>query len=584
MFKKPIKNSGFTLIEVVIVSAITALVFGAIFSSFFYSLRLINLSRAKLSAISLANDRMEYFKSLPYDDVGTIGGLVPGTIPQNSTTTLNEINFTEHVLVEYVDDPSDDVSGVDSNAITTDYKVVRVAYEWEIGGVPGSIMMVTNVVPRSIETDVGGGTVRVKVVDADFQLLPGATVRLINSTLGIDTSRTTGPNGEALFSGAPEASDYEVVVSGPIGGKEYSIDKTYQADAVNTNPARAPFAVLGADISTLTFQIDELSNMSLALKSAITDGRKVDDLATLTTLASSTDVVSDGSALVLASTTSIYKNYGTAYLRVTPSAIKAWQAIRLSGSMPSGTSYRLSVLTGAGAGPYIPIPDSDLPGNSGGFTDTIISLTKLNPVTYPELVIGVILETSDTSVTPSIDEIGVYYRESETLLANESFTLHGAKVIGTDSSSNPIYKYDVSSTTDTDGKRDLGKVEFDTYNLTLTPPYDVIEGCPNYPFIQKAGAAGDFEFVTGIDNANSLRLTVNDSFGRAIPGVKIELVRSGYSEIRHTGVCGQAYFPGDTSAQSDFSATITATGYVTKVMSNINIDGDVQLSTVLDPA
>lgn len=584
MFKKPTKNFGFSLVEVVIVSAITALVFGAIFASFQYSLRLINISRAKLSAISVANDRMEYFKSLPYDDVGTIGGLVPGTIPQNSTTTLNGIEFAEHVLVEYVDDPADDVLGVDSNAITTDYKVIRIAYDWVIGGLPGQIMLVTNVVPRSIETDVGGGTVRVKVVDPDFQLLPNATVRLLNSALGIDTSRATGPNGEALFSGAPEGSDYEVTVSGPIAGKEYSIDKTYVADATNTNPVRAPFAVLGADISTLTFQIGELSNMSVSLKSAITDGKTVEEFSSLGALASSTDVSSNGVALVLASTTGIYKNYGTAYINVVPPTIKAWQAIRLFGQMPTGTSYRLSVLTGAGPGPYTPIPDADLPGNSSGFTDTIIDLSGLDPNTYPELVVGVILETSDTSLTPLVDEIGVYYREAETPLANTNFALHGSKVIGTDSSSNPIYKYDISSSTDVDGNRDLGAVEFDSYSMTLTGNYDVVEGCPNYPFIQKAGVAQNFEFVTGSDNTHSLRLVVTDSFGRTIPGVKIVLTRPGYNETRYTGVCGQAYFPGDTSAQSDFTATINETGYTTKIISNINIDGDVQMSAILDPA
>lgn len=583
MFKKPTKNSGFTLIEVIVVSAILALVFGAVFSSFQYSLRLINLSRAKLSAISVANDRMEYFKSLPYDDVGTIGGLVPGTIPQNSTTTLNKINFTEHVLVEYVDDPADDVLGVDSNAITTDYKIIRVAYEWNIGGVPGQIMMVTNVVPRSIETDVGGGTVRIKVVDQDFQLLPNATVRLFNSALGINTSRPSGPFGEALFSGAPEGSDYEVMVSGPIGGKEYSVDETHVADTMNPNPARAPFAVLGADISTLTFQIGELSNMTLALKSAITDNKVVEEFSSLAGLASSTDVLSNGAELVLASTSAVYKNYGTAYLRVVPTTIKAWQAIRLAGKAPTGTAYRLYVLTGTGAGPYAPVSDTDLPGNSAGFTDTIIDLAKLNPTTYPELVIGLVLETGDTTVTPTVDEVGVYYRESETPLANESFTLHGKKVIGTSSSSNPIYKYNINSSTDALGKRDLGNVEFDDYSLTLASSYDVIEGCPNYPFLQKAGEAGNFEFVTGVNNANSLRIAVSDAFGRAVPGAKVQLTRPGYDETRFTGACGQAYFPGDTAPQSDFTATITATGYTIKMLSNINIDGDVQLSTSFNP-
>ena len=70
------------------------------------SLELIANSRANING-SLANDRMEYFRSLPYDDADTVAGIPSGIIPQNSTTTLNGIEFSERVLVEYVDDPAD---------------------------------------------------------------------------------------------------------------------------------------------------------------------------------------------------------------------------------------------------------------------------------------------------------------------------------------------------------------------------------------------------------------------------------------------------------------------------------------------
>lgn len=585
MFKKPTKNSGFTLIEVIVVSAILALVFGAVFSSFQYSLRLINLSRAKLSAISVANDRMEFFRSLPYGDVGTLLGIPSGTIPQNSTTTLNGIQFTERVLVDYIDDPADGLGTSDSNGIIADYKRVKLEYTWEIGGVPGEITMISNIVPRSIETTAGGGTARINVIDQNSNLLPGAHVRLINasSTGPIDVTRITDSTGAALFSGAPADSNYEVSVTGPIGGKAYSVDKTYVATTSNPNPIRSPFAVLEADISTLTFQIGELSDMNIALKSSITDNMAVEEFYSLVSLASSTDVVSNGSALVLASTTGVYKSYGTAYLRVTPTTIKAWQAVRLAGNAPVGTAYRLYVLTGAGTGPYTLVPDVDLPGNSSGFVDTIIDLSKLDSIVYPELVIGLVLETSNTSLTPIVDEIGVYYREAETPLANKNFTLHGDKIIGTDLSANPIYKSNVNSITDVNGESFIGPMEFDLYHLSMSTSYDVVEGCPAYPFVQKAGEAGNFEFVTGVNNANSLRIAVSDAFGRAVPGAKVQLTRPGYDETRFTGACGQAYFPGAASAQIDFNAIVSATGYISQTINNIDIDGDIVMGVTLDP-
>ena len=52
------QQSGFSFVEIIIVSALSALIFGVLFSSFQFTLELISDSRAKLSALSIANDRM----------------------------------------------------------------------------------------------------------------------------------------------------------------------------------------------------------------------------------------------------------------------------------------------------------------------------------------------------------------------------------------------------------------------------------------------------------------------------------------------------------------------------------------------
>ena len=117
---KSSSQKGLSLVEVIVVAALSTLVFGGLLLSFKFSLELINQSRAKLSALSVANDRMEYFRSLPYNDVGVIAGFPAGTIPQNSTLNLNGINFSERVLVEYVDDDADGSTGADTNGIILD--------------------------------------------------------------------------------------------------------------------------------------------------------------------------------------------------------------------------------------------------------------------------------------------------------------------------------------------------------------------------------------------------------------------------------------------------------------------------------
>jgi hypothetical protein len=266
--------------------------------SFQYSLKVITSSRAKLSALSIANDRFEYFRSLPYDSVGVVSGFPAGTIPQNSTTTLNGIAFAENVQVRYVDDPADGFGAADGNGIEDDYKLVRLSYTWEVGGIPGSIVMTGYIVPRAIETNSGGGTVRINVLGADSQLLPGARVRLFNPSNGYDVTYTTDTNGAALFSVLAD-SNYQVTVSGPIAGQEYSVDGTHEATVVMPNPIVAPFTVLESDISTLTFQIGQLSDISLTVLDSVTEAVYDEEFTDLSGVASSTDVVSDGAALTL---------------------------------------------------------------------------------------------------------------------------------------------------------------------------------------------------------------------------------------------------------------------------------------------
>ena len=94
-----------TLVEVILASALLLLVFGGIMSAFQTITTLIGSSKAQAGAVALANERMEYIRSLSYDSVGTVSGIPNGPIPQTRTKSLNGITYTERVLIGYIDDP-----------------------------------------------------------------------------------------------------------------------------------------------------------------------------------------------------------------------------------------------------------------------------------------------------------------------------------------------------------------------------------------------------------------------------------------------------------------------------------------------
>ena len=582
MYQYYARQQGFSLVEAIIVSALSVLVFVALFAAFQHSLKLSTYSRIKLSALSVANERMEYFRSLPYTDVGTVSGIPSGTIPQNSVISLNGINFQERVLVEYVDDEADGLGALDSNGIVSDYKRLKLEYTWTIGADTNRIELVSNIVPRSVETTAGGGTVRINVLNSDSTLLPGASVRLINNTVGpIDVTKFTDASGAALFSGAPAGSDYEVVVTASIGGHDYSTAQTYQATLANPNPIVSPFAVLEADVSTLTFQIGELSDLNIYTRSAISEGSSVEEFTNLLAVDSSTAVEAVGGKLVLQNTVGVYETNGTAYLGpIAPAPLLEWQTLRVAATLPTNTSHQVQFFTGVVGGPYTLIPNSDLPGNTIGFTDTIVDITQLDPTMYPSVFVGITLRTTNTSVTPALDEIGVYYRKSETGLG-VAFDIRGDKTIGTDSGSSPIYKYTNSLITNGSGEITISDLEFDAYTLSGFGGRDIASACPDHPFVQPAGVDSELELVLVGNAASTLRVSVTDSLGRVIPGASVNLTRSGYGVTVLTNSCGQAFFTGGVSDNNDYTIAVTATGYNSESISAFEIAGDTKTSITL---
>jgi type II secretory pathway pseudopilin PulG len=570
------KQKGMSLIEVVIVAAVSTLVFGALLMSFKYTLDLMNVSRSKLSALSVANDRMEFFRSLPYADVGTILGIPSGTIPQNSTSSLNGIVFFERVLVDYVDDPGDGLAGADSNAIITDYKRVKLEYSWRLNGATSSIFLVSNIVPRSIETTGGGGTVRVNVIDQDSNLLPGADVRLFNNTLGpIDITRTTDANGSVIISGAEAGGDYEIEVTANIAGDEYSQAQTYRPTLAVPTPVVSPFAVLEADVSTLTFQIGELSDLNIRTYSTLTDSLFKETFDSLATLASSSNVFASGGELELVSSFGVYETAGSAIAGpFSPGTIEEWHSLRIALDSPANTSHYVRLLTQTGPGIYAVIPDAVLPGNNVGFTSNTIDLQDLLPAVYPTLYVEINLETTNTSVSPEVEELNIFYREVTTDLGGATFNMTGIKSIGSNASGTPVAKFSASSVTSGAGEVTFADLEFDEYTLNFSG-YDIATACNAHPVVHRAGVDSDVSFNLVADQTNTLRVVVTNSLGELLPGVEVELSRAGYSRPEVTNNCGQAFFSGGVPLETDFELDVVAAGYNSENITGLTVDGDI---------
>lgn len=576
-----LKTRGFTIIELLVTVAVFLIIFGALFTAVQFTIRLIGLSKITTSALALANDRIEYIRSLSYDDVGTVGGIPNGTIPQNATTTLNGILFYERVLVEYVDSPDDGIGASDTNGIVADYKQVKVEYSWMGRSGTSTIFLLTNMIPPGIETTGGGGTLTVNVFDALVQPVSGAAVNVYNNTTTttINTTRYTNASGVAMFSGAPAASNYQITVTKP----GFSKDQTYVATTSNPNPITSPVAVLAGAVSTMNFQIDRLSSLTIRTLALPTTGMFSDALNSMTLIATSTNVVSISGDLVLSGGSGAYAPLGSAYATATaPSTFVGWQTATWNAGIPASTTLTVHLYSVSGTGVYTLIPDSVLAGNSAGFVTGPINITGISSTTYPSLALGATLTSSKNTVTPALNDWSITYVTAQPTIGSIPVTLTSSKTIGTQVDTTPIYKYSNTFTTNGSGDLTVSDREWDSYKVALgSGAYDIAEACADIPFALNPGVNDMLKLTLAPSLTYTTRVSVVDAYNVPIPYADVTISRVGFSDTIMTSPCGQAFFNTGLGAHTDYDVTVQKTGYVTQTISAYEISGDEVLKVNL---
>lgn len=574
-----IHAKGMSLVELLVAIAVLMLVFGGLMGSFQFLASLIGSSKAQAGGIALANQRMEYLRSLPYDDVGTISGIPSGSIPPNSTTTLNGIEYVERVLIGYIDAPEDGVGASDINAIVSDYKLVKVEYSWDYKGNAKTISLLSNIVPQGIETTAGGGTLTVNVFDADVQPVSGAAVRVYNDTdtPTIDTTRYTNTDGVAMFSGAPALAGYEIFVS----KAGFSSSQTYVADASNPNPTTLPVAVLEAEVSTMNFQIDELSDLTVETIGEPSLDEFEDPFDDSSLVYSSTDTAVAAGEATLAGAPGSYSASGSLVsAAAAPVSFETWNTAFFDARIPANTALVMKVYDMTTGTPSL-VPDTDLPGNSIGFAPGALDLSPLDASTYLALSLGAEFSSSDTATTSALLEWSLSYTLSRPAIASVPFTLTSNKLIGSTASATPIYKYENSFVTDGTGDVSINDLEWDVYDVAITDAsYDVQEACRNIPYSLDPGVDETLTLTLVPASAHSFRVRVEDGSGASLPNADATLSRSGFNETEETTACGQAFFSALSTA-SDYSLLIEAPGYTDQTISNIEISGPDSVVVVM---
>ena len=578
-----LRTRGMSFVEVLVAAAVIALVFGGLIAGFQYALILLTQTRAQTGALALANERIEYIRSLPYDSVGTKLGIPSGAILQNETVVLNGITYNRRTFIQYEDSPADGLGVADTNGITADYKTAKVQVSWTQRSSSRSVILVTSIIPKGIESTAGGGTLIANVFNATAVPIAGAAVRILNAsaTNPVDVTAYTDATGQVMFPGTPAGGGYQIIASKP----GYSTAQTYTATTSDPNPNPSNVAVVVSGVSTVNFAIDLTATMTVKTAAPPSLYQASDTFTDASKIASQSSTTVSGGAVILTSASSSYAATGTVFATTTaPTGLISWNQARWSKTLPANTSILVSIYQVSASGTRSLVPDAVLPNNAAGFSSTTIDITGIPAAVYPQLALGASLTTTNASNTPQLLDWLLEYQAANVPIANVAFTLTGAKSVGTTGGGAVIPKYQTTTTTNAVGSTTIGNLEWDTYTASVNGAtgYDISDVCPKIPISVAPNESTTTTHVLSTHTANSLRVYVRSVSGSPLLGAQVRLTRSGYDVTTTTSGCGNAFFSGVSSA-SDYTLVTKAAGYQDDTLLNVSVTGAPALNITMTP-
>ncbi|MEX2055006.1 MAG: carboxypeptidase regulatory-like domain-containing protein [Candidatus Andersenbacteria bacterium] len=305
-------QSGFTILELLIATFIIAVVVTGLFGFFVLSLRSTQEAERRVVATALGNERAEMIRNLPYELVGTVGGIPSGNIAQEETITRNGTTYTVRTDIRYIDDPFDGVAGGSSGGgcieichsppgnpdsentlcvpqsalnshfahgdtngpcegqpapgpdlINADYKQARIEVAWSSPQPVRPLLLVMQISPAGVEGSESAGTLDFLVLNAAGQGVASAAVRLVNPVADppIDVTTNTNSEGRVVLPGLPVSTEsYQIIVS----KTGYTSEQTYSSSATFTpDTDHAHLSMLAGQITSKTFSIDQISVLNI---------------------------------------------------------------------------------------------------------------------------------------------------------------------------------------------------------------------------------------------------------------------------------------------------------------------------------
>jgi prepilin-type N-terminal cleavage/methylation domain-containing protein len=257
------KKNGFTLIETLVGSAIFVMIALSAYKAFGVLMNAISISQAKLAATTLANEKFEIIRNLPYTDVGILYGLPAGKIQRTESLVRDNYSFNLSTSIRSIDDPFDGTIGGNPNDTSpADYKLVDLDITCTNCKTSSTLSFTTLVAPHALESSSTNGALFIRVFDINGAPIQGASLHIVNTATNPDTiiDETTDNDGWLKIVDAPPGANAYNITATKSG---YSTDQTYPSGgAAGANPVKPNSTVVTQQVTQITFAIDRLSSLT----------------------------------------------------------------------------------------------------------------------------------------------------------------------------------------------------------------------------------------------------------------------------------------------------------------------------------
>jgi prepilin-type N-terminal cleavage/methylation domain-containing protein len=236
--------SGFTLIEVLIGTAIFLIVAGAAYGAFVALLRLANVSQANILAVELADEQFETIRNMPYTNVGLTNGIPQGVLPQTQTLVRGGFTFTVTLVIR--------AQNLSTSTVQASSKLIEV--DVACTSCQGSftpVALTGQVSPANLQSAGAGGALTVNIFDSNANPVQGATVIMQSTaTSSITDNDITNNNGILNIIGVP--AGYQV----------YNVTSTKSGYSTATTSPN--LTIVNGQLTSASLEIDKLSTLTIS--------------------------------------------------------------------------------------------------------------------------------------------------------------------------------------------------------------------------------------------------------------------------------------------------------------------------------